>query len=409
MIKKPLPNQVVYTLLLLLLIVSFTGCGKESPEEVKEPPVVEIPKEEPEKPKAPITLNKVLFTNPEKVKLRAENSPEILEQVITYFDAATKGSTIYVSIYLFDYAPIISAITRTHLRGVNIHVLIDRSRDESIQTNAEAIQRLQPILTDNSSLTIVNSDVSTGTSGSINHHKFVLFSSLDIKNEGEAKNVVFASSSNWTASDMKKIQDAVIISDEAYYNAFLGNWNTIKKYAASGMKNFNYQVFESADKNLNAYFLPRLKNGSFDGGDNILEILDKISDFSNATVQVGMSDWVDSRIATVKKLVELLDKGVKVEVIAKSSAGELVQKDLELLRSKGAYVRILVLPVNIHTKFMLIKGRYDGVNSEVIVTGTHNFTTNALRSNNEVILVMKDNPLFKDYQAYYQKLKATFN
>lgn len=409
MIKKPLLNQAAFSLLLLLLIVSFAGCGKESPEEIKEAPVTEIPKEEPEKPKLAITLNKVLFTDPEKVKLRVQNSPEILDRVITYFDAATPGSTIYVSIYLFDYSPIIAAIIRTHLRGVNIHVLIDSSRNESIATNVDAIQRLQPILTENSSLTIVNSDVSSGTSGSINHHKFVLFSALDIKNEGVAKNVVFATSSNWTAADMKKIQDAVIISDEAYYNAFLSNWNTIKKYAASGMKNFNYQVFQSADKNLQAYFLPRLTNGSFDGGDNILEILDKISDFSNATVQVGMSDWVDSRIATVKKLIELLDKDVKVEVIAKSSAGALVQKDLELLRSKGAYVKILVLPINIHTKFMLIKGRFDGENSEVIVTGTHNFTTNALRSNNEVIVLMKNSALFKDYQDYYQKLKDTFN
>ncbi len=220
----------------------------------------------------------MLFTDPAKVKLRVQNSPEILDQVITYFDAATKGSTIYVSIYLFDYPPIIAAIIRTHLRGVNIHVLIDRSRDESVETNVDAIQRLQPMLTGNSSLTIVNSDVVSGASGSINHHKFVLFSELDIKNEGIAKNVVFAASSNWTEADMKKIQDAVIISNEAYYNAFLSNWTTIKKYAASGMKNFNYQVFQSADKNLNAYFLPRLTNGSFDGGDTIIEILDRLSD-----------------------------------------------------------------------------------------------------------------------------------
>ncbi|MEJ5964292.1 phospholipase D-like domain-containing protein [Pedobacter immunditicola] len=395
MITKPLPNLAVYALL-LLLIFSSAGCSKESQEEIKEPKVA-------------VTLNKVLFTDPEKVKLRVQNSPEILDQLITYFDASSTGSTIYVGIYLFDYPPIIAAIIRTHLRGVNIHVLIDHSRDESMATNVDAIQRLQPILTGNSSLTIVNNDVSSGASGSINHHKFVLFSALDIKNEGVAKNVVFASSSNWTAADMKKIQDAVIISDEAYYNAFLSNWNTIKKYATSGMKNFNYQVFESADKNLNAYFFPRLTNGVFDGGDTILEILDKISDFSNATVQVGMSDWVDSRIVTVKKLIELLDKGVKVEVIAKSSAGALVQKDLELLRSKGAYVKILVLPINIHTKFMLIKGKFDGQNSEVIVTGTHNFTTNALRSNNEVILLLKNNPMFKDYQDYYLKLKNTFN
>ena len=58
---------------------------------------------------------------------------------------------------------------------------------------------------------------------------------------------------------------------------------------------------------------------------------------------------------------------------------------------------------------MLIKGKWDGEESEVIVTGTYNFTTNALKSNNEVIVLLKNNVLFKDYQAYYNKLKVTFD
>jgi phosphatidylserine/phosphatidylglycerophosphate/cardiolipin synthase-like enzyme len=396
-----------FVLLMLIVLAAFSCKKRTIAEEIKETPVIEEPKET-EKPTTLISINKVLFTNPAKVKLRVENSTEIFDQLITYFDAAVKGSDIYVSIYLADYTPITAAITRTHLRGVNVHVLVDQSRDESVETNVLFIEGLKNMLTGNSSFTIVNSDISGGSSGSINHHKFVLFSALDLKDEGIAKNVVFSSSSNWTTSDMKKIQDAVIISNESYYNAFLANWTSIKKYAVSGMKNFNYQIYSSADHNLNAYFFPRLTNGVFDGGDTVIEILDKISDFSKVTVQVAMSDWADSRVATVKKLMELLDKGVKVEVIAKSSAGPLIQHELELLKAKGAYVKVLVLPINIHTKFMLIKGKWDGVESEVIVTGTHNFTTNALRSNNEVIVLLKNNPMFKDYQAYYNNLKNTF-
>jgi phosphatidylserine/phosphatidylglycerophosphate/cardiolipin synthase-like enzyme len=402
-------DRAICFLLLFILALTIFSCKKTTEEEVKEAPIIEVPKEEEEAPLPAITINKVVFTDPAKVKLRAENSTEIFNQLITYFDSAVKGSTIHISIYLADYPQIISAIRRTYLRGVNVHLLVDRSRDESIETNVLIIKDLQNLLTGNSSFTIVNNDISSGSSGSINHHKFVLFTELRLKNEGIAKNVVFSSSSNWTASDLKKIQDAVVISDDGLYNAFLANWTKIKQYSTSGMKNFNYQVYHSADKSINAYFFPRLVNGVADNGDTIIEILDKISDFSNVTIQIAMSDWVDSRIVTTKKLLELIDKGAKIEIIAKSSAGVLIQNDLNLLKAKGAYVKVLVLPINVHAKFMLIKGTWDGAASEVIVTGTHNFTTNALKANNEVIVLLKNNSMFKDYQDYYNKMKVTFD
>jgi len=288
-------------------------------------------------------------------------------------------------------------------------VLIDRSREESIETNVFTIQRLKGKLAGQSSFSTVNNDISSGTSGSINHLKYVLFSDLEIPGEGKATNVVFSTSSNFTSADMKKIQDAVIISDEGFYNAFKVNWERINGLAAGGMNMFNYQTYASATGETSAFFFPRRLNGAHDGNDTIIEILDKITDFANATVQIGMSDWSDSRVNIVHKLIELRDKGVKIEVIAKSSAGPLILTELQKLKAKGAYVNILMLPVNIHAKFMLIKGKWNGTaNSELVVTGTHNFTSNALKVNNEVIILLRNHHLFSDYQKYYTELKNTF-
>lgn len=396
-------RSTVGSLLLLAFIGLIAACSKSADNKDLNPEQTETTT-----PKTNVVLNKVLFTDPAKVKIRKENSTEIFDQLTQYLDAATKGSTIYVNIYLFDYSPLIDAIVRAYARGVQVKIMVDRSRDESIETNVKVIQRLQTMLAGTSSFTIVNNDISSGTSGSINHLKYVLFTELNIANEGFAKNVVFSTSSNFTESDMKKIQDAVVISNDEFFNAFLINWNNINKYASGGMKALNYQTFASANQELNAYFFPRLQNGVFDGHDTIIDIMDQISDFSNATIQVGMSDWADSRIITAKKLTELREKGAKVEVIAKTAAGDQVQAELQNLRSKGGYVNILQSPINIHAKFMLIKGKWNGVESEVIITGTHNYTTNALKYNNEVIVLMKNSPLFKSYQAYYQKLKDTF-
>ncbi len=380
---------------LLVIVHGFSACRKDANNVVEQ--------------LDDIRLNKVIFTDPEKVKLRKENSTEIFDELIRYFESATKESTVHVNIYLLDYTPIINAIVKAHERGVKISILVDRSRDESIQTNVVAIQYLQAKLLGNSSLSIVNNDISMGSSGSINHLKYVLFSELHIKGEGIAKNVVFSTSSNFTAADMKKVQDAVVISDDDLYVAFKTNWEAVLKYAEKGMSAYNYQTFSLADGDMNAYFFPRRLNNVFDGRDNIIEILDKISDYSSTSIQIAMSDWSDTRINIAQKLIELKDKGVKVEVIAKSSSGVLVQAELKKLKAKGAYVTIVLLPVNIHAKFMLVEGTWNSLaNTKLVVTGSHNFTSNALKVNNEVLLLLRNNILFADYKSYYQKLKSTF-
>ena len=125
-----------------------------------------------------------------------------------------------------------------------------------------------------------------------------------------------------------------------------------------------------------------------------------------------MSDWVDSRVRTAEKLVELQEKGVKVEVVAKNKADAKVLLELEKLKAAGGKVTILDMDGkghNIHSKFILIEGVWRGKKQSVLINGTHNFTTNALQNNNEVILMFKNDPLFGEYQNYFNKLQTLFN
>lgn len=348
--------------------------------------------------KKAVHIQKALFTDPAKVKT-VSSSTVIMDELIKYFDHAPAGSKIHFSIFGFSYQPLIDAIKRAQQRGVEINAMIDYSREETIKENAKPIDELRKALRSPSRVITVKSDAG---SSSINHHKHALFSEVNLP-EGTAKNVVFSTSHNFSLADTRKVQDAVVISDDGLYNAFLGNWNDMASRAQSGMKNFTYRTYET--DSLNAFFFPRRKNGAWDGSDTVIDILNKISDYQNATVQVGMSDWVVSRIITAQKLTELREKGVNVQVIAKDKADPEILDELNKLKSKGGDVKILKMPVNIHSKFILIKGTWDGKPQEILITGTHNFTTNALRNNNEVILLFKNNPLFKDYQDYFAKLK----
>lgn len=387
----------LYALLLWLLLL-VASCSKNTGPDNPPPP----------DPKQEVTLEKAVFNDP-AILAKGENANNIKTEILRYLSSAVKGSLVHINIYLVDDNDIINAIVNAHNYGVNVHILIDSSRATSQQQNKQAIEKLRGVLTGTSSLKVVKSDVIINpTSGSINHHKSMLFSEVALK-EGIAKNVVFSTSQNFIKTGVRKVQDAVIFTDKELYNAFLSNWNAIADRASSGMKTFAYNVYNAADGKTTAIFFPRLINGQWDSKDDIVDILDKISDHKNATVQIGMSDWSDSRRPVVDKLAQLHEKGVKIEVIAKSGIGDFTRAQLQKLADKGAYIKILQMPSqNIHSKFMLINGTWDGKAQTVIINGTHNYTSNALRYNNEVILLLKNSPLFKEYQANYEKIKANF-
>ena len=385
----------IYFIFFLFLI--FGACSKSKEKAIVAKPVPEQPIEIRE-----ISFRKAVFTDPLKIKT-VSSSTEIMDELIYCLDKAPKGSTVHLSIFLFNYDPLINAVKRAYLRGVIINAMIDYSREESFAENNKAIDGFRALFKSPSRVVIIQSDAGAS---SINHHKHALFSELQLPN-GVAKKVVFSTSHNFTVSDTKKIQDAVVLTDSGLYDAFLSNWNEMASKAILGMKNFVYRTYQDPADSIRAYFFPRRQNGAWDGNDTVIEILDKISDYSNATVQVAMSDWVASRINTAKKLTVLQTKGVKVEVIAKDKADPEILAELEVLRSKGAYVKVLQMPVNNHSKFILIKGIWEGKQQEILINGTHNFTTNALRNNNEAMLIFKDHPLFKDYQEYYSRVKQT--
>jgi phosphatidylserine/phosphatidylglycerophosphate/cardiolipin synthase-like enzyme len=126
-----------------------------------------------------------------------------------------------------------------------------------------------------------------------------------------------------------------------------------------------------------------------------------------------MSDWTATRKNIVDKLAVLQSQGAKIEVIAKSSIDSEILIALEQLRIKGAYVKVLNMTdnskpkMNIHSKFMLLTGTWKGKeNTRILITGSHNFTLNALRNNNETIVLLQDSPLFSSYENMFATIKT---
>jgi phosphatidylserine/phosphatidylglycerophosphate/cardiolipin synthase-like enzyme len=177
------------------------------------------------------------------------------------------------------------------------------------------------------------------------------------------------------------------------------------------MKDFEYREYKDNAAGIEAHFLPKRKEGVAYGGDSIIELLDEIENPASATVRVGMSDWTSTRMNIVEKLTELRSQGAKVEVIVKSSIADEILVALRELEKQGAYLKVYNMTsssqtkVNIHSKFILIDGSLKGKKTKLLLTGSHNFTQNALRNNNEVMLKLWDSPLYQTYETTFSQLK----
>ncbi|WP_197088565.1 phospholipase D-like domain-containing protein [Rufibacter radiotolerans] len=347
-------------------------------------------------------LPDLIFTNLSQISASKE-SPVIMERLRDLIDASPAKADIHLNIFLFSHQTIIDALQRASDRGVKLHLMLDLSRDESLVENPMTISKLKRFLKPTSEIVTITSDAS---SSSINHNKFALFSNITTAT-GPKEKVVFQTSHNFTVADSKKIQDAVMLANAGLYGAYLTFWQDMKDKAVSGMKDFYYREYHDPAVGISALFFPKRRNGTSYGADTILEILDGLSEPATARIQIGMSDWTASRTAIITKLEQLREQGATIEVIAKDKVDPEVLDGLARLKAKGAYVKVYDMSqINNHAKFMLIRGKWKGENVNLMVTGSHNFTGNALRNNNETLLLLKNHTaLFDTYTAFYQEMK----
>lgn len=349
-----------------------------------------------------INFPEAIFTDSQRIEMGL-SSTRIMDRLIGLIEAVPNNGSVYISIYMFNYTPLTMALIKAGERGVHIHITVDMS-DRS--DNENTIAALKNSIS-NLYITEVKNDAS---SIAINHNKFVLFPEVVTEN-GIAEHVIFQTSQNFMTSGTEKIQDAVVLSQKGLFDAYMNYWDTMKSLASSGMSDFEYVEYNDPDNNLIAWFHPKRKDGSFFEGDNIVELLDQITEPSTTSIKIGMSEWTDTRLVILEKLNQLYDEGAQVEIITKSSIGTGVLEGLNTFSDKGAKILVYNMEssgrrINIHSKIMLISGEWNGEKSEMIITGTQNFTRNALQNNNEITLILKNHELYDLYEEYFDELTS---
>ena len=211
------------------------------------------------------------------------------------------------------------------------------------------------------------------------------------------KDVVFQSSSNLYTNSITRFQDLVIIPyDTTLYNAYLNHFIKMKGEDAD---NYVFTV-QKGISGVEAYFFPKKE-----GSDPIIDVLDEVDCSENGKINVAMAYFYDyGRDTVATKLNLLSEQGCDVKVITAIdwSDGKYLSPGfniIEILKTS------LVKAENtLHSKFMIIDAKMNNVRKKVVIAGSHNYTSSALRQNDETFIRIEDDSIYDAYLNFWNQI-----
>lgn len=349
---------------------------------------------------------------PQKKVVFVDHYPEqdldIEAELLDLFAAAVAGSEIRIALFTFTRQRMADALVAAHRRGVDVRVIVDERnqieypRGSGRYRYRAAVQTLRAVLGDR--LTVCNASSPPDGGGcqgpGINHNKIFLFSELC---DG-SRNVVAQGSANLTNPQTRSHNNMIVIRDDAeLFTAYRAYWDDL-----SGQRmRPEYYHAENGATGTKAYFFPRagdtrVKDPESDTIHNILT--EGVECAGGTEIRIAMGLWTQARGYLVEDLAELHRRGCDVRVVVDSHGSTRALQ--EHLRSALPDRRVLIAR-GVHSKYLLIAGRYNGSERFLVWTGSHNYTGPALRRNDETLLRIDDRAVYEAYRGNWQRIWDT--
>ncbi|MGW6416403.1 phospholipase D-like domain-containing protein [Streptomyces sp. NPDC055055] len=381
-----------------------------------------------------------VFNDPASAESAARG--RILFHLADLVDGAEPGSSIRISLYLFQSQYLADKLGAAHRRGVTVQVVLDHD-SKSTGADSLASQLAAPGAPDSWVRSCGNReaclalDPGTGAADpdgwydNVNHNKFFVFSRTRGKGTVPVDDVVVQSSGNLTGQDFGWWNDALTVAGNKELAAAYTAYFTTQAAAAAGQapQVAEYGSDTQAGK-AKVYFFPKA------GSDTIVNILKTVAPAGTATPCQGNSPGFGTsdgrtriRIAqghitrpeVARQLWELAQAGCHVEIVYRSldnwtaDGQPMSQVANWLTRPVTGKGRILLHQLDndgrggtdSHTKYLLIEGTYlGGVDKKIVFTGSHTYTVTALRYNDEALLKYEDNQDTSVFAAYVRNFEA---
>lgn len=329
----------------------------------------------------------VIFNNPASIFTGIKDL--IKEHLIRLINGTPSGASIRIALYRLDDADLVDALADAHTRGVHVRMILDGKNAKS-----QSYLSLRSALGTNTAAWTWVKLCPTGGGclrTGINHNKFWLFS----QTSGSYR-VLVQSSSNMGLSSYRHQWNSAYTSvsgkpsagaPRTVYDSF-GDY-----FAGLSARSFAPFRYSEAFGNDRTYFFPQRSPSE---GDPVVNILDKVTcvdpaNGSRSAIRITMFTW--SRTAVADKLMQKVREGCSVSVDytqLSSTVWTTLHPSSGTKPTLSCYVKLDSTghPVAyIHSKYLLISGRYDGVSGRrLVLAGSPNYTGAALSSNDEAML-----------------------
>ncbi|KUH40707.1 MULTISPECIES: phospholipase D-like domain-containing protein [Streptomyces] len=351
-----------------------------------------------------------------------EEQHAIRIRLLTYISTAAPQSDIKVALYHLYDEEVARALADAHTqRGVNVQVMLDST--SVIPTDGSYAILKDALGTDRTKGSFVGlcppkqsclGDPDALPSSSLNHNKFWLFSQVD-----GASDLVVQSSSNMSPSAYTRMwNDAFVLpSNPAVYGTYASYFD---KLVAMDWRAWTYTSV--AHSPFKAYFFPY--SGTGNSRDTIWNTLDNVTckwteGTTTRQTKVRVAVLRLTRQGVAEKLTALRRAGCAVDVLyaeTDSAAGSGTPGTWEALHASGGPTlrchnhdedgNPKTTNSVIHSKYLLIDGKYDGAVNKLVWTGSHNYSGPALRENDEALLKIDDSAHHDAYVANFNAAKA---
>ncbi|MYS08311.1 hypothetical protein GTW71_18140 [Streptomyces sp. SID6041] len=383
-----------------------------------------------------------VFNDPNSTDAAARG--RILSHLAGLVDGAEAGSSIRISLYLFHSVYLANKLGDAHKRGVTVQVVVDAdSRSTGLETlktrladpagapgswvrtckPEEACLALDPGTT---------AADPNGTYDNVNHNKFFLFSRTRGKGDVAVDDVVVQGSGNLTSQDTDDWwNDALtVVGNAELFTAYRGYFDDLAAAAVGQIPQVAEYAHDTQAGKAKVYFFPR------SGTDTVVNILGTVAPVgtpdscggnspgfgtADGRTRIRIAQGHTTRPDVAKKLWELANAGCDIEIVYRSldnwttddkPMGQVANWLTRPVTGKG---RITLHQLDndkrggsdSHTKYLLIEGTYNGgPNKKIVFTGSHTYTTTALRYNDETLLKYEDATVFDAYVGNFEAQRA---
>ncbi|GAA3034824.1 hypothetical protein GCM10020229_52820 [Kitasatospora albolonga] len=373
----------------------------------------------------------------------------IRDHLVSLIQRTPAGEEIKGSVFLFTDDVVRNALLDAKARGVKVKLILDEESDNT--ADGGEFEHLRDGIKDAAGNVVkagLGSDVftadswvmtcpkgrgcvgsrdldGTGAGHAINHNKFFLFSRV-----GLTPNVVFQSSANLTTTQrVNYYNNAVTVPDVGLHRNYAEYFEDLKFHGGTtsdGLDHY-YRTADSTTGPYKTYFFPRKERTgqpvNDPDTDTVISLISNL-DCSDNAGRIRVAMFAFTRDAVAGALVKKQQEGCKVEVLATDEVDAKTGKrtldtDVREVLKNGHLDRFsacagtatdakgAVRPIGIHSKYMLIEGRYlDAPNQKIVFTGSHNYTIPNLRANDETLLKVRNAMVHDAFVANFEAMKA---